>query len=820
MATPPAPPALAQLPPQLQQAFFALPPDVQQLLGTAPIGVIAQFLLLPPDKQMAVIQQFLQATAGPGGPSGLVDASGQPLPPSMPPPNGPPVGAPPGIPMGPPPGPPPMPPLPVGGSNVPAPGLPVGPVPGLPGPGGPVGLPVQPPPPPTAEERIAKFQARQQQPNPPGSPIKGDTATTPEGQKVKRPTPPKWTLKTIAALKKVSPYGKKPPSWDEVTQDVDTCLRRFAPRDRRIAADTQTYYLMEKGAKLSGAQAVPTAGDRVHTRSQAQRMVDRLASMTEASADRVTIDVDPLADDDQTKQAAQRMADWLRTQRAYDEDAGWIAGKPLLPRVEAQVCLVQGGLGYTIDVDVDPDVDVPDYPLRYTPLPPSELYPLDHATYHIFTVPLHEARRRYPIISKQCPVRKAEDGTRTGVTGEDEPVTVFAGSDKDGLWHWVGWKWAPGATPAARSLTGSDADRWIKKPTAVNCGRCVYQGPFYWGGSAQPALNETSETHEAMVGYGIITPIRRTLEILDKVVSALATNVVKAIDPPLAVIAGPGKRIKDIPLPSTAPGAISFFEEGTEVKPLMFGIASQPDLQQFVNAVVSELNDAMPPVQAGLGPAESGVDRFQQAEQAGALAVDPVINFFQVFYQAVYRHRCELALRFSSQADQPKRQYFTVFPHYKSAGSDRGFYDELTPDDIERNGARAGQVRVRYDRLSQIEKQAQAARLKDLVGANLKSAWAAMREMGEPDPDREEKRIYEEKIVHSPKMVEALGELTLYQLGNPEALEAYGRTSAATLPGPPPGTGSLPGPTPIAGMPAPQLPAALVQGPAAQAGMV
>jgi len=421
-------------------------------------------------------------------------------------------------------------------------------------------------------------------------------------------------------------------------------------------------------------------------------------------------------------------------------------------------------------------------------------------------------------------LRQRDDGT-TDTRSEDEIGTVFAGSDKDSLWHWVGWKGGPTARPETRAMEQAGVDKWIKKPTFVALGRCVYQGPFYWGGSAQPALNETADTHEAMVGYGIITPIRRTLEILDKVVSVLATNVVKAIDPPLAVIAGPGQKAKDIIRPSTLPGATNYFENGTDIKPIMFGIASQPDLQQFVNAVVAELNDAMPPVQSGLGPAASGVDRFQQPEQAGNLAVDPVINFLQTFYEKVDRHRCELALRLSSQADQPKRQYFTVFPHYKSNGSDRGFYDELTPDDIERNGARPGQIRVRYDRLSQIEKQAQAARLKDLVAANLKSAWAAMREMGEPDPDREQKRIYEEKITHSDRMVKALGELTLYQLGSPEALEAYtaGQAPPPPPPGGPPGTQSLPAlPGAVAqpGIPAPNLPSALTQGPAAQAGMI
>ena len=756
-------------------------PLVVAFVASIPPRAYPQILALKISDLVTVLQNFAATHGGAGAPPPHPEPPPQGAPPGLhqPPLLGPPPGL--GAP-GPPPGPPAGPP----------PGPPPGALPGPPPGGGPPPGPPGPPPGP---------------PKPPATPADQTKSAAP---------PPPYKLQTIAVIKRRSPFTEAP-TWQQVTGDADVVLRRFGPRNERILDDTDCWMLIEQRSTIDGKEVADNQYGRVYTRSQPARLVDRIVTYTAPTPDVLNTRVLPAADDEQTKAAAQRTQDWLITRLHWDADKVFNRARMTLWREIAQYMALQGGCGFCLY----PDPGHPEHVVCSEFIPQDELYPLGHATLRIFTLPLADARVRYPEIDEQYPVVVGKDGQT--VTDEQAVCRIIGWSDLLGLWHAIAWDFDPGGGERADVPLSSQTPKWIKKPEPINYGFCYYQGPFIWNGLAAPPNKRHRKDYQRWVGTGVLTPIRVTADMLNKAASALLYNVIQSLDPPGVVIAPPGTDPDDLDKPDRRPGAVTFWPNGTEWRTLVEDVAQQPAFQQFVQSLLSEVQDAAPPVQAGLGPAESGFDRFQQMEQAGALAVDPIQQTICEMLAKLHRLAAELVLRYGSQAYDDEQNYFDPFtdggglPFVQQASATRGQYGELQPEDIERNGVRPGQVVCSYRNLNTTQKMQEAQYLSSLVQDHVISLFEARVQLGIDDPQREEDQIMEELAKHDPTMLKTLAQVALKAL-DPEAWHLYQQTQLLQAgpggpggPPPPPRAPSPPGappaPTPTPGAPAPGLPA-------------
>lgn len=587
-----------------------------------------------------------------------------------------------------------------------------------------------------------------------------------------RAAPPKKRKAPKFALRALPPneWGAAGPSYARVLTDAYNARRKWLMRDNRIWQDQELYYLtgfdLSKGwsqHNLDGTPAALVGGDVVHTRAQPAMLVDRVTSICTADfgdVDGVDLLVPPWADDDDSRESASAIRDFLFTSRRADEDRWFRRGaagdpRPPLPRQEAGLMALHGGYGFSLRLALDdagrPD---PECPLEYTLIPLDQLYPLAHATTRQFRMSLDEACLAYPEVDEYY--RTTQENLRTdpgtgNVLDPNQRVRIIGWSDREGLWHGIAWELIAGSDTGDRGAKGADLGDglWIKKPQRVDYGFCYYQVVIAMGTPAF-AMEQDWGRYENFRGAGVLTNMAQTFRLLDMLVSAIATGVLKAQNPPVVQYYNPGTPKSDMKRHNRKLGATNFGFVGERTEPLLYPIAGTPDGQTLLQALVAEVNGLDSPLLQGQGGAQSGFDFFLRHQASGALTIDPLVDALERAYQLVNTLKLELLYRKGSGA----QALLDRVPYCATSVEPlRGTMHTLSAQDIARNGTRN---EVRYKRLTLAEEQQLSAMLANLVQAKLISAERAMRRLGVPDTDRELARILEEAAVSDPQALKAM----------------------------------------------------------------
>ncbi|HEX6537536.1 MAG TPA: hypothetical protein VF041_23340 [Gemmatimonadaceae bacterium] len=724
-------------------------PLVRQFLATIPPPALRQFFSLPlPDQALALVNGLGPV---PNGPPGMAPGlpPGPPPGPAAAPPNGPPVGAPPGI--------------PVGAGPLPMPGPMPGPMPA--GGGPPAAPPAQRPP-------------REKKPS--------------------KPKLPPFELPEVPERAK--------PTYAQIIADEVTARRLYRARDERIKRDYELYYQIEQYQKPNHKPADRAGGDYLHTSSTPSRLVHQIIGRVMATHDNVTLEVDAPDDSDDSIQAAQNVENFLRTCREVWENRWAQRGslgdpQPMLNWKEAGLMVVEGALGGVLATNPD----YPQYPQDYEPVPVQQLYPLSHATLRCYRTTLGALRVEEPAVRKLIPEYKADDPLAHGWYADDQDVEVIGWSDE--VWHAVAFKIGPPADPRRQV----DKELWVKEPREHGAGFRIYQYPPSWAGTPGPAMRGLETQARRFAGAGLLTFLHPTFTLLDQLISLTLTQAMKATNPPVIdkidkTIPDEGESRRD-PVDVGIGGRTHRYTTD-EVEFPLGSFAGNADANTMFQSVLGEINNYLPPVLGGRGPAQSGFDRAQQDESAGASVIDPIIDALEAHREMFFRLSCELALRTMKTGKGRKPLYKSLeYRSYRDAES-RGSIGTVSAKDFEtvRIDRTAPGIRVRWQRMSMVQRMQLSNLMVLLVKEKLKSRFQAMRETGVVDPRREEQLMLTEAAFMDDKFLKTLIGAAVRNLRP----ELYPDWVASEPPPQPPAEKGLPSPP---GAPAPGLPPAMTQGP-------
>lgn len=640
----------------------------------------------------------------------------------------------------------------------------------------------------------------------------------PQQQKPKSQRVPKYVL---PPLKKVSP-----PSLDDILEDARLGREYWAPRDERIRKDYELYHL-EHSDKLYGARTSAVVGGVViHRRSQPNTLVNLVTALATAKNDDLVVELEPRSDAEDYKTAAQHSEDYVVYSRECDEDA-WlenrIAEMPL-PRKEAGLAALEGGIGWTWYVDPDNQ----EHPIQFELVPLSQLYDVGHACTRQYVLPLHRARREYEEIRQAYPKGSRWDANQL--------VRIIVHIDNDGIYKSIVWEDVgqpsrmrysskaggfAGDTPGDGGSLNENDRQWIQKPERINFG---FRGFSYrvWGGSPAEMLQGQEKSYIAYKGHGVLTMLRKTFQLVDLFVSAVATGALSAIDPAIAIMTDEPDQLK-VPKPDRRPGSHTVYPKDTKLEPLAWEISANPDSMNTMNSLFAELADIQSPALSGQ-PGASGIAQQINTQQASQQVIGPLIDGLEKWYGEMHKQRLILALRY---ADDEKnvdnngdaQTYFSKYVRRSYREPSYGQYGELKPKDIYMSGVR---VKVRYHNKNVQEEMAIAQMTAQLTQAHLMSQESALRRLGVKNPQRELQAILTDGAFMEPAVLKALIETAVYNSGNPTLIAAWEKAFAAEAmkgQGPPPpgqpGVASMPGPANQPGMNA-QGTSSAVQAPGAQ----
>jgi len=577
-------------------------------------------------------------------------------------------------------------------------------------------------------------------------------------------------------------WGKKGPSYETVIKHKDLGKERWKARDERIAEDIEMYNLARNQSKPGGRSWDEGSGDVMHTSSRPYQFVERVAGICTPTHDKLSTQVPPWADDDDTRFAAQALRDWFTYSRECDEDR-WFrrgaAGDPRMPlgRQEAAMMALMGGCGFYLQIDVEDK----NHPIHYEIVPINRLYPLPYAMIHHSQGSLSEMRTSYPEIDEYYPPEK------DGGPSENEQVEVTGWTDayhggKGGLWHAVAWsiggEWG-GADEKGR-------DKWIKKPIRVDYGFPLYQY-IIWGGSPYWNTQEIDQ-YERFRGMGILTQLRRTFRLMDSLMSAVATGAFKAIDPPKVQYYQPGTNKDDIEAHDTSPGATNYGYVGESTQPLMWEVAGNRDFQAIFSQLQAELADLDSPLLKGAPGGSSGYQQVQLNQAAGSVQVAPIMDALESMYQLVNTLRAELVIRkgLGEGREIDNLPYSSsgvgdYTTEYELAYEQQGMMRYITPKQVKLNGTRN---KVRFERKSLPEMQMAWNMYQQAVQSKLMSGQEAMVLMGRSNPERELVRILQEAAVMNPKALDAMIGAAALGGGNQLFSYAWMKATEQAQPGP------------------------------------
>lgn len=713
---------------------------------------------------------------------------------------------------------PPMDPSMMGGPPVPPPGM------------APPGMdPSMGMPPPGMDPAMAGLPPGMAPPNgpmvPPGAPPNG-SVPPPLAQQLQQPRQSQPKKKKVPKYKLPPLREREAPTLDEILDDARAGREFWAPRDERIRKDYALYHL-EYDNRLFGQRTSAVVGGTVlHRRSQPNTLVNLVTSLATAKNDQLTVEMEPRSDQEEYKSASQAAEDYVLYSRECDEER-WletrVAEMPL-PRKEAGLAALEGGIGWTWYIDPDDE----EHPIKYELVPLSQLYDLGDTCTRQYTVPLHKARREWDAIKKAYPAGSKFD--------PNQLVRIIIHMDNDGIYKSVVWEEVgnptraryasnaggfAGSTPSDKPSAENKDRQWIQKPQRVNFG---FRGYSYvvWGGSPAEMLQGQERSHIAYKGYGVLTMLRKTFRLMDLFISAVATGALSAIDPAIYVETEEPDHLK-IQRPDRKPGGFTVYPAGTKLNPLVWEVSKNADAMNLMNSLIAELADIQNPALSG-APGASGIAQQINTDQASQQVIGPLVDALEKWYALMHKQRLILALRYSdddnNKDDKGEAQtFFDSYVRRSYREPSYGEYGELRPKDIEMSGTR---VKVRYHNKNTQEDMAIAQMVSTLTQAHLMSQETALRKMGVKNPQQELQRILADGAFMEPAVLKALVETAVYNSGNPTLIAAWEKAFAAEAmqgQGPPqagqPGVASMPGPANQPGMNA-QGTSSAVQAPGAQ----
>jgi hypothetical protein len=225
---------------------------------------------------------------------------------------------------------------------------------------------------------------------------------------------------------------------------------------------------------------------------------------------------------------------------------------------------------------------------------------------------------------------------------------------------------------------------------------------------------------------------------------------------------------------ANAPGGLVITAPTEDFKPIIDALAQSPNAQFLLQSAMNDLGDAQPPVLAGRGVAQSGFDRFQANESAGALWVDPL----QAYQVRQYERLLEAILTDLVRLMDGDSPAWTKLPYKMARSRSKGgpYRTVLTAKDIKRAGP---YVTITYKRLSMTERM-QAAQLNMLlVKEHMKSRLSAMDELGIDDTERETARMFAEAALEDPSVIKAAIKASLVQQAADEETDERGLNMGA-----------------------------------------
>lgn len=585
----------------------------------------------------------------------------------------------------------------------------------------------------------------------------------PQVKKAKRP--PAYKPPAIPKVEK--------PTYEDILADAKAGRDYWAPRDLRIRQDIDLYHLTYDTEVYAGVDATVVNGVVIHRRSQPNTLINLVTSLCTAKNDKIQTMMEPRSEDEAYKTATQNAEDALLCWREDDEDR-WIEeriNEPPLPRKEAGLAALEGGFGWTWTIDPDNE----ECPFQYEIVPLSQLYDVGHACTRQFTLPLHQARARYPAIKKKYPIE-----AKGKSWNPNEKIRLIIHADNHGVWRSIVWEEMGSGKGTGKDATVSEdgGENWVQRPERINFG-FRYFSHMTWGGSPAESLPDQDRTVQAYKGHGVLTMLRRTFRLMDLFISAIATGAIKAIDPPYV-------RETDSPNPQPLdlrPHAFNTRQRGDKDEPLVWAISANADSQNLMNSLIAELQDVSSPALMG-APGISGVAQQQSTEQASQQVVGPIIDALEKWYAIQHKQRLILALRYSKDTKYNKDaegEDNTLFDKYPKRGaheSNRGEYGYLKPEDIEKSGVR---VKVRYTDRNVQEEIALANMVQGLVSSHLMSQETALRRMGTQDPQKEMQRIFTDGAFMEPTVLKALVETAVYNSGNQQLIDAWDKAFYADI---------------------------------------
>lgn len=671
----------------------------------------------------------------------------------------------------------------VGLGQPPAPqGLPpemAGPVPGQPVPGV--------PPPGLLEALAAQPQGLTQGDGLPpeaGVPANQPPQVPPAPEAKQDDTPPDWKPPKL----RDSRYRTGNPSLQDVLEDARQGRQQWQARDRRIALDTSMAHLeWQLESEDDDTDVAYDGTDVVHRRSDPAALVDRVTGMVEARQDRVTVHMPKRHESDDYAKAAQVFEDFCRSSRLREEEVWFERGsthgdpQPPLPRKEAGLMALEGGFGWRWQVDPDDE----DEPFEYEVIPISQLYPLGHATTRQFVLPLHRAKAEFREIDRAY---RSREGRQRRSHTDTTFVRIIEWADNTGYRYAAAW--------SEESVRATDSKSgWIVKPRPLGYG-FPYFNYVIWGGTPTAPNSYNKETHNQYVGYGILTPLRKTYRLMDIMVSAVATGALKVQNPPLFRTVNEGRDMTKVPRLRTGAGDENFGREGEEVKPLLFEVAASQNGVAFIQSLSNELANNIPPMLAGMS-ANSGFEYLQRSDDANSMFIAPIIDALQRSYELIHRQRGILAYRHAKRGkgekDFAKQTYFSEYRFVGTSKRGYTYHGVLKPRDIEKSGV---SVQVRYTQKTLTEQVQLANMVSQLVSTRLMSQEQALIKLGNDDPVAELKKIFQDAALMQPEVLKSVVELSIMGSGNQLLIEAWQRAFAQAGQG-----GSPPAPTGMASQP-------------------
>jgi hypothetical protein len=766
---------------------------VQQAGPQAP-AALRQFLSLPPEELARDLAAFAASPQGRPLVEQLARALGAAPPPGQGPPNMPPPG-PPGLGTPPGGGTPPLPPSGPGGP----PGM--GGPPPLPGPG------MGPGPPRPPREKRPK--------------------------KIKKPAAPTWAPPDLPESK----WAKGGPTHAQILDLAQEGREFYQGLTDAIQEWRDLYLQVEDTTTLAGLQANPYQGQKAMPRAQQRLIAERYVGLTAPSLDRLGLQADPWDDSDAGREAAQVKENFCRyaleeIERRWNRRGEEGDMQPPLDRKVGGLAVVEGGYAWRVmpDMEADPDRT---FPWSVEPVPLLELFARPRGTTRQVECSLGEAWT-YPEIQALLP--KLGKDEREPLYDDSTKVRLITFSDD--VWWGLALEFQqPGLAEKVRERDGKK-EFWVYAPVEHKLGRRIFVFENPWNADPIGPGARDLDPGKRLPARGIYAPIVGQIKFINQLLIAVRAGVFKDLHRPMHLKVDPllraqhpsvfGDSMATIRDQANMPGGLVVTATTEDFKPIIDALAQSPNAQFLLQSAMNDLGDAQPPVLAGRGVAQSGFDRFQANESAGALWVDPL----QAYQVRQYERLLEAILTDLVRLMDGDSPAWTKLPYKMARSRSKGgpYRTVLTAKDIKRAGP---YVTITYKRLSMTERM-QAAQLNMLlVKEHMKSRLSAMDELGIDDTERETARMFAEAALEDPSVIKAAIKASLVQQAADEETDERGLNMGAIFlhafdeaqereaqagqrppePGMPSPTGVPPGPPPpMPGSPAPGLPPTMTGG--------